>query len=111
MSVEPDWDSDKCKLVVIGDSADRSADIIRAFLALRREGYAVDLQGYRVLTDRLLENDYMGVVEEVDTVNSEHTIAGHSVRDEISLWRIKDKVVVEKLIQATEWESLGVTIC
>lgn len=111
LSVEPDWDSDKCKLVVIGDSADRSADIIRAFLALRREGYAVDLQGYRVLTDRLLENDYMGVVEEVDTVNSEHTIAGHSVRDEISLWRIKDKVVVEKLIQATEWESLGVTIC
>ncbi len=106
LCVEPDLHSDKCKFVVGGDSAERSADIIRAFLALRREGYAVELQGYQVLTDRLLEKDYLSVVDDINPLYLGDTIAGHFARDEISIFGIKEKEVIDKLIQATEWEKL-----
>ncbi len=106
LCVVPELDSDKCKLMIVGDSADRSTDIIRAFLALRREGYAVELQGYEVLTNRLLERDYLSVVEEADPSHHGSTIAGHFARDEISLYKIKDKEILDKLIQATECEKL-----
>ena len=107
--VEPDFESDNCKLVVVGDSACRSSELIRAFLALRRAGYAVELKGFKVLTDRLLEEDYLGVIEEVEpeAYNHGNTIAGHFARDEISLLDIHDKEIVDKLIQATEWEDLN----
>jgi hypothetical protein len=107
--VEPDFESDNCKLVVVGDSAVRSTELIRTFLALRRAGYAVELGGFKVLTDRILEKDYLGVVEEVESeaFNHGYTIAGHFARDEISLLNSGDKEVVDKLIQATEWEDLN----
>lgn len=107
--VEPDFESDKCRLVVVGDSAVRSTELIRAFLALIRAGYAVELRGFKVLTDRILEKDYLGVVEEVEpeAFNYGNTIAGHFTRDEISLREIFDEEVVDKLIQATEWEDLN----
>jgi len=107
--VEPDFESDNCKLVVVGDSACRSSELIRAFLALRRAGYAVELRDFKVLTDRLLEKDYLGVVEEVEpeAFNHGNTIAGHFARDEISLLDIYNKKIVDKLIQATEWEDLN----
>ena len=107
--VEPDFESDNCKLVVVGDSAVRSTELIRSFLALRRAGYAVELGGFKVLTDRILEKDYLGVVEvvESETFNHGYTIAGHFARDEISLLNSGDKEVVDKLIQATEWEDLN----
>ena len=104
--VDPEWNSDKCKLVIIGDSADRSTEIIRAFLALRKEGYAVELRGYEILTARLLEKDYLSVVEEADPSYHGSTIAGHFARDEISLYKIKDKEILDKIIQETEWEKL-----
>jgi hypothetical protein len=61
------------------------------------------------LTDRLLEEDYLGVIEEVEpeAFNHGNTIAGHFARDEISLLGIRDKEIVDKLIQATEWEDLN----
>lgn len=107
--VEPDFESDNCKLVVVGDSAVRSTELIRSFLALRRAGYAVELGGFKVLTDRILEKDYLGVVEEVESeaFNHGYIIAGHFARDEISLLNSGDKEVVDKLIQATEWEDLN----
>lgn len=106
LCVVPELDSDKCKLVIAGDSADRSTDIIRAFLALRKEGYAVELQGYEVLTNRLLEKDYLSVVEEADPSYIGSTISGYFARDEISLYKIKDKDILDRLIRATEWEKL-----
>lgn len=61
------------------------------------------------MTDRILEKDYLGVVEEVESeaFNHGYTIAGHFARDEISLLNSGDKEVVDKLIQATEWEDLN----
>lgn len=105
LHVEPDWDSDKCKLVVIGDSAGRSTDLIRAFLALRKAGYAVELRGYEVLVNRLLEKDYLSVVEEERCSYTGTTIAGHYARDEVSLSEICDKDVLDKIVQATEWDK------
>ncbi len=104
--VDPDWNSDKCKLVIIGDSEKICTEILRSFLALMREGYAVELRGYEILTDRLLEKDYLSVVEEADPSHRGSTIAGHFARDEISLCKIKDKELLDKIIQATEWEKL-----
>lgn len=107
--VEPDYTSDNCKLDIVGDSARRSTELIRSFLALKRAGYAVELRGFKVLTDRLLEEDYLGVIEEVEPESFNHgnTIAGHFTRDAISLLKVSDKEVVDKLIQATEWEDLN----
>lgn len=107
LSVEPDFKSDNCRIVVVGDSAERSTELIRAFLVLRRAGFAVELRGYEVLTDRLLEKDYLGVVEEVWPLNHGDKIAGHYVRDKISLLQIDDESVVSKVIEATEWEKLN----
>ncbi|MBO6252136.1 MAG: hypothetical protein J6I68_00985 [Butyrivibrio sp.] len=104
--VDPEIGSDRCKLVVAGDSADKSTEIVRAFLALKRAGYAVDLRDFKTLTDRLLEKDYLAVVEEVEPSRHGNTIAGHFARDEISLLQIEDQGIVDKLIQATEWEKL-----
>lgn len=104
--VVPEIGLDRCKLVVAGDSADKSAEIVRAFLALKRAGYAVDLRNFKTLTDRLLEQDYLAVVEEVEPSRHGNTIAGHFARDEISLLQIEDQEIVDKLIQATEWEKL-----
>ncbi len=107
LCVEVDLKSDNCRLVVVGDSAAISTDIIRSFLALRKAGYAVELRNFRTLVDRILEKDYLGVVEEVEPLNHGNTIAGHFTRDEISLCEIDDQEILDKLIQATEWENLN----
>lgn len=106
LCVDHDLIKGSCKLRVIGDSAERSSDIVRAYLALRKAGYSVVLDGYDVLMDRLLEKDYLGVVEEVKPWQHGNTIAGQFIRDEISLSEFKDGDVLDNLIKTIKWENL-----
>ncbi|MBQ9302305.1 hypothetical protein [Butyrivibrio sp.] len=106
MMVVEDSESGKCIIRITGDSMARSDDLIRAFLALRRAGYAVMLQGYKVLLGRLKETDYVGIVEFEKNLWQLDAIAGHDVRDSICLCDFKDDSIVEEIIKATEWEDL-----
>jgi len=106
LCVDIDYKTGNYMLHVVGNSAERSSDIIKAFLALSNAGYSVVLDSYNVLTDRLLEKDYLGVVEEVEPWQRGDTIAGRFVRDEISLSEVKDRDMLDKLIRTIEWEKL-----
>lgn len=106
MVVTEDLGSCNCIICIMGDSMARSDDLIRAFLALKRAGYAVTLNGYKELVGRLNETDYVGIVEFEKNLWHVDTIARHDVRDSICLCDFQDESVVEKIIKATEWEDL-----
>lgn len=107
--VRKEMNENKFYLSISGATKFRSVDTIKGFLSLVKAGYPVVLEDIDILRDRLLETDYIGIVENTFFGYYGTTISGIDVRDFISLWDYyEDKNVYNSIIEKAKWEPLEV---